>query len=103
VRRLERDGYKSTTYRVDLYSRLSLGLTPLIMVVLGLALALRHNQVHLTSVVALGMGLMFIYWLFFGFSASFGQAGRWPALWAVSCPHLVFGGLALGLLQRVTR
>ena len=103
VRRLERDGYKSTTYRVELYSRLSLALTPLIMVVLGLALALRHNQVHLTSVVALGMGLMFIYWLFFGFSSSFGQAGRWPILWAVSCPHLVFGGLALGLLRRVTR
>jgi lipopolysaccharide export LptBFGC system permease protein LptF len=72
------------------------------MVILGLALALRHNQVHLTSVVALGMGLMFIYWLFFGFSASFGQAGRWPPLWAVTCPHLVFGGLALGLLRRVT-
>ncbi len=103
VRRLERDGYKSTTYRVDLYSRLSLALTPLVMVILGLALALRHDQVHLTSVVALGLGLMFLYWLFFGFSTSFGEAGRLPALWAVICPHLVFGGLALGLLRRVTR
>ena len=86
VGRLERDGYKSTPYRVDLYSRLSLALTPLIMVILGLALALRHNEIHLTSVVALGMGLMFVYWLFFGFSASFGQAGRWPRPVAVSLP-----------------
>ncbi len=103
VGRLDRDGYKSTPYRVDLYSRLSLSLTPLIMVILGLALALRHNQIHLTSIVALGMGLMFCYWLFFGFCASFGQAGRFPPLLAVIFPHLVFGGLALGLLRQVTR
>ena len=103
VVRLDRDGYKSTPYRVDLYSRLSLSLTPLIMVILGLALALRHNRTHLTSIVALGMGLMFVYWLFFGFCASFGQAGRLPPLLAVTFPHLVFGGLALGLLRQVSR
>ena len=80
---------------MDLYSRLSLALTPLMMVILGLGLALRHNEIHLTSIVALGMGLMFAYWLFFGFCASFGQAGRWPALLAVTFPHLVFGAAAL--------
>ncbi len=103
VERLERDGYKSTVYRVDLYSRLSRSLTPLIMVILGLGLALRHNQIHLTSIVALGMGLMFGYWLFFNFGASFGQAGRLPALLAVTIPHVVFGGASLGLLRQVTR
>jgi lipopolysaccharide export system permease protein len=103
VERLERDGYKSTPYRVELYSRLSLSLTPLMMLILGLALALRHNQIHLTSIVALGMGLMFGYWLFFGLCASMGQAGRWPPLLAVTFPHLVFGGVALGLLRQVTR
>ncbi len=103
VARLERDGYKSTSYRVELYNRLSLALTPLILVLLGLALALRQNQPHLTSVVAVGMGLMFVYWLFFGFCSSFGQAGRLPPLLAVILPHLAFGGLAMGLLRRVSR
>lgn len=103
VNRLERDGYKSTSYRVDLYGRLSLSLTPLMMVMLGLGLALRHNEIHLTSIVALGMGLMFGYWLFYGFCASYGQAGRWPPILAVTCPHLVFGGVALWLLRQVTR
>lgn len=103
VGRLERDGYKSTPYRVDLYSRLSLSLTPLMMLILGLGLALRHNEIHLTSVVALGMGLMFAYWLFFGFCASFGQAGRWPPLVAVTFPHLIFGAGVLALLRHVTR
>jgi lipopolysaccharide export system permease protein len=103
VGRLERDGYKSTPYRVDLYSRVSLSLTPLVMIILGLGLALRHEQIHLTSVVALGMGVMFAYWLFIGFGASLGQAGRCPPLLAVAFPHLIFGGLALGLLRQVSR
>ena len=101
--RLERDGYKSTPYRVDLYSRFSLALTPLIMVILGLGLALRHEQIHLTSMVAVGLGFMFVYWLFFGFCASFGQAGSIPALAAVIAPHLAFGAVAAKLLRQVTR
>ena len=84
--RLERDGYKSTPYRVNLYSRFSLALTPLILVMLGLGLALRHEQIHLTSMVAVGLGLMFVYWLFFGFCVSFGQAGSIPVLLARSSP-----------------
>jgi len=103
VNRLERDGYKSTPYRVDLYSRFSLSLTPLILVILGLGLALRHEQIHLTSMVALGLGLIFGYWLFFGFCASFGHAGSIPPLLAVIAPHLAFGALAVTLLRRVTR
>ena len=101
--RLERDGYKSTPYRVDLYSRFSLALTPLVLVMLGLGLALRHEQIYLTSMVAVGLGLMFVYWLFFGFCTSFGQAGSIPALLAVIFPHLAFGLAAFGLLRQVTR
>lgn len=101
--RLERDGYKSTPYRVDLYSRFSLALTPLILVMLGLGLALRHEQIHLTSMVAVGLGLMFGYWLFFGFCTSFGQAGSIPVLLAVIAPHLAFGAMAAMLLRQVTR
>jgi lipopolysaccharide export system permease protein len=103
VERLERDGYKSTPYRVDLYSRLSLSLTPIVLLFLGLGLALRGEESHITSMVAVGLGLMFGYWLFFGFCASFGQAGRWPVFLAVSTPHVIFGGLALLLMRRVTR
>jgi lipopolysaccharide export system permease protein len=101
--RLDRDGYKSIPYRVDLYSRFSLALTPLVLVLLGLGLALRHEQIYLTSMVAVGLGLMFFYWLFFGFCASFGQAGSIPVLVAVIFPHLAFGLVALRLLLRVTR
>lgn len=103
VKRLERDGYKSTSYRMDLYRRVSVFITPLILVVLGLALTLRGENINLPATVTVGLGLMFGYWLFFGFCTSFGEAGRWPLLWAVALPHLGFGALALGLLRQVAR
>lgn len=103
VQRLERDGYKATPYRVDLYSRFSMALAPLILIMLGLALALRHEKIHIAAMVSGGLGLMFAYWLFFGFCVSFGQAGRWPVLLAVFLPHLAFGALAVPMLRRVTR
>jgi len=103
IKRLERDGYKSTSYRLDLYRRISLSLTPLILVILGLALTLRGGRINIPASVAVGLGLMFLYWLFFGFCVSFGEAGRWPIFWAVTMPHLAFGVVALGLLRKVAR
>ena len=60
-----------------------------------MALALRHNQVHLTSVVALGMGLMFVYWLFFGVFRLLRPGRPLAGPMGGQLPHLVFGGLAL--------
>ena len=103
VQRLERDGYKSTAYRLEMQSRLALSVTPVILMMLGVGLAIRREQPYLPAVVAVGLGLMFGYWVFFGFSASLGQAERLPVLWAVWFPHLVFAAMALGLLRQVTR
>jgi lipopolysaccharide export system permease protein len=103
IRRLERDGYKSTSYRLDLYRRVSLSLTPLILVVLGLALTLRGGRINIPVTVTAGLGLMFGYWLLFGLCTSLGEAGRWPLLWAVTVPHLGFGAVTLGLLRHVAR
>ncbi len=103
VHRLERDGYKSTAYRLELQSRLALAVTPLILMMLGLGLAIRREQPYIPAVVALGLGLMFAYWVIFGFSASLGQAERLPIICAVWFPHAVFAALALGLLRQATR
>jgi lipopolysaccharide export system permease protein len=103
VQRLERDGYKSTPYRIDLYNRFALALGPLILVAMGLGLALRYEMIHISGMVAMGMGLMFIYWLFLGFCLSFGQAGQLPVLLAVTLPHLVFGTVAYLMLRRVIK
>ena len=103
IDRLERDGYKSTSYRVEFHNRLSLALTPMVLALLGLGLALREEQYSLPAIVALGMGLSFAYWLLSGFSVSFGQAERWPVLAAVWLPHGLVALLALELLRRARR
>jgi lipopolysaccharide export system permease protein len=103
VDRLERDGYKATLYRSEIYSRFSLGMTPLILAMLGLGLALRRENHSLPALVAVGMGLIFLYWVIFGLSVSLGQAGRWPILFGVWWPHILFGLLAGVLLARASR
>ncbi|MFW6127185.1 MAG: LPS export ABC transporter permease LptG [Thermodesulfobacteriota bacterium] len=103
VNRLERDGYKSTSYRLEIQTRFSRALVPLVLAILGLGLALRQEKVFIPGMVAVGLGVMFAYWLFLGFSTSLGQAGRWPVLLAAWLPHLCFGTLALLTLSRASR
>ncbi|MFZ2088304.1 MAG: LptF/LptG family permease [Desulfobaccales bacterium] len=103
VNRLERDGYKSTSYRMEVQNRFAMALVPLSLAAVGLGLALRQEKVFIPSMVAAGLMIMFTYWLTLGFSTSLGQAGRWPILWAAWLPHLSFGALAFLLLRRATR
>jgi lipopolysaccharide export system permease protein len=103
VHRLERDGYKSTSYRLEVQNRFAMALVPLALAALGLGLALRQEKVFIPGMVAAGLMLMFAYWLSLGFSTSLGQAGRWPIIWAAWLPHLFFGALAVLILRRATR
>jgi lipopolysaccharide export system permease protein len=103
VDRLERDGYKSTPYRLEFQNRFSTSLVPLVLATLGLGLALRREKIFIPGMVALGLGVMFAYWLALGFSSSLGQAGRWPVLVAAWLPHLFFGTVAVLTLHKATR
>jgi lipopolysaccharide export system permease protein len=103
IERLERDGYNATPYKVELDNRFALALTPLVLATLGLGLALWREKPSIPAVVALGVGIMFIYWLALGFSVSLGQAGRWPVLLAVWSPHLLMGLGAAFFLRRAAR
>jgi lipopolysaccharide export system permease protein len=103
VDRLERDGYKSTSYRLEIQNKFAMALVPLVLAALGLGLALRREKVFIPGMVAVGLGIMFAYWLFLGFSTSLGQAGRWPIIWAAWLPHLFFGIVATLILRQATR
>jgi len=103
VARLERDGYKSTPYRLEVQNRFAMALAPLILAMLGMGLALRQQKIYLPAMVAMGLALMFVYWLLLGFCTSLGQAGRWPVLWAVWLPHLLLGTVALVVLRGADR
>jgi lipopolysaccharide export system permease protein len=103
VDRLERDGYKSTSYRLEIQNRFAMTLVPLVLAAIGLGLALRQEKIFIPGMVAVGLGIMFTYWLFLGFSISLGQAGRWPIIWAAWLPHLFFGIVAILIMRQATR
>lgn len=103
IARLERDGYRATSYRLEVQHRLAMSLSPLILVLLGMGLALRQRETSLPFLVAGGLALLFLYWLALGFSNSLGQAGRWPVFWAAWLPHLWFGTLTLIILRGAQR
>lgn len=94
ISRLERNGYRSTPYRAEFHSRLAMGLAPLILALLGLGLVLRYETWYLPVLVALGLSLMFLYWLAVGLGTSFAHAGRLPLVVAVWLPHVLFAGAA---------
>ncbi len=103
IRRLERDNYKSTSYRVEKQNRLSQGLIPIILTLMGLGLALRQEKIYLSATVALALVLLFGYWLLMGFGTSLAQADRWPVFWAVWLPHGAMVVLAFFLLRQARR
>jgi lipopolysaccharide export system permease protein len=101
--RLERDHYKSTAYRLEVQNRFAMTLVPVVLAALGLGMALRQEKIFIPGMVAVGLVIMFSYWLLLGFSISLGLAGRWPVLLAAWLPHLLFGTGALLALRRATR
>jgi lipopolysaccharide export LptBFGC system permease protein LptF len=80
-----------------------MALVPLVLAILGLGLSLRREKIFIPGLVAVGLGVMFSYWLFLGFSTSLGQAGRWPIIWAAWLPHFFFATAAVLILRRATR
>lgn len=103
VGRLERDGYKSTPYRLEVQNRFSMALVPVVLAILGMGLALRQENIYIPAMVAVGLALMFAYWLLLGFCTSLGQAGRWPVFWAAWLPHILLGTVAVAVLRRAER
>ncbi|MBW1918181.1 MAG: LPS export ABC transporter permease LptG [Deltaproteobacteria bacterium] len=95
IDRLEHDGYDPTEYRLDLQRRMALSLTPLIVTLIGGGLALFREKTYIPAVIATGIAVVFVYWLFIGFCLSLGEAGRLPVFWAVWLPNVLFTVLGL--------
>lgn len=91
ILRLERDGYDSRPYWVELHSRLALALTPLIVTLIGGSLIFWQEKSNIPLSIALGIALVFVYWLLFSFLLSLGQVGAIPILLAAWLANIIFG------------
>ncbi|MDI9570348.1 MAG: LPS export ABC transporter permease LptG [Pseudomonadota bacterium] len=102
VRKLEREGYDATRYRVDLQGKLAFSVVSLILLAIGVSFSLRSERSGGTA-QSIGAGVIigFSYWLVFAFSLSLGRSGSLPPALAAWLPNLLFGGAAYWLIRRV--
>lgn len=103
IKRLERDGYDSRPYWVELHSRLALAMTPLIVTLIGGALIFWQEKMPIPAAIALGIGLVFVYWLLFSFCLSLGQIGVLPVVVAAWLANLIFSIMGTVFLLRTSR
>ncbi|MBU4318179.1 MAG: LPS export ABC transporter permease LptG [Proteobacteria bacterium] len=101
IGKVEDEGYDATIYKVDLYGKkTALPFVCIIMALVGAGIGVKkHIKEGLPVGVAYGIGITFLYWIFFSFCMSLGYGGVIPPLPAAWLPNLVFlsWGVYLGL------
>ena len=102
IRKIERDGYDSTPYRVDLQVKISFPVLNIITAFLGIPFALRLPRIGgLAAAVGMSLVLGFIFWVLFAVTVSIGQTGLLPPLVAAWAANILFAALGIYLLLRV--
>ena len=102
IRKIEREGYDSTPYRVDLQVKISFPVLNIITAFLGIPFALRLPRIGgLAAAVGMSLVLGFIFWVLFAVTVSIGQTGLLPPLVAAWAANILFAALGIYLLLRV--
>lgn len=100
IRNIEADGYDATAPTVDLQAKIAYPFTCLIMGLIGVAVATRGRvRDGLVAGVLYGIGIIFIYWIFYSFCLSLGYGGLLPPWMAAWLANLVFACLGWVLLS----
>lgn len=97
IDKIEEEGYDSTSYRVDLYNKVSLPFGIFVMALLGISFGLARIRGGLTLSLPLAVVFSFSYWLIQALSTALGYGGVLPPLLASWLPNLSFLALS-GLL-----
>ncbi len=99
IRKVEAEGYDATIYRVDLYAKFSFPLVCFVLSFVGAGISFRGRlKDGLPMSITYGIGIAFLYWIFYSFCVSLGYAEMLPPLIAVTTANFVFlcfGGMIL--------
>lgn len=98
IRGLEKEGFSTNRYLVELYGKVTFPIVNFIMVLVGIPFALRAGR-HGGIAVGVGLSVIigFSFWIIFGVSKSLGQSEMLPPLVAAAFPDVFF--FALGALM----
>ena len=102
VKKLEKEGYNATRFKVDLYAKVAFPFLSLIMVIIGAPLALLAAQ-RREGGIALGIIMSLVvggaYWLAFAIGLALGRSGLLPPTVAVWAPNLFFAAAGFYILE----
>ncbi len=92
IRKVQREGYDATTYKVDLYGKTAFPFICLIMSIMGAATGMRRMvKENLPLGIGIGIAASFFYWFIYGFFISLGY-GRmlhpFVSAWATNFIYL---------------
>jgi len=97
IRRTESEGYDATAQRVDLYAKFAFPFVCLLLSIVATGIAIRGKlREGLPVSIVYGLGVAFLYWVFYSFSVSLGRGGMLPPLLSVWAANFVF--LCVGVI-----
>jgi len=103
IRNLHADGYDTTTYRVDLMSKLAYPFANFIMVLIAVPFAIIIGQKGgISASVVVAFAIAFLYWVTYSICVSLGYAGTLPPVLAAWTANILFiiGGSYMFLTVR---
>ena len=100
IQRIEFEGYDATIQRVDLYAKFAFPFVCLLLSMVGTGIAIRAKlKEGLPVSIVYGLGVAFLYWVFYSFSVSLGRGDMLPPLLAVWAANFVFFCIGVLLLM----
>ena len=88
IKKIEKEGYDASSYKVDLFGRTAFPFICIIMVLTGAATGIRPGiKENFPLGIAIGIGVSFFYWVMFGFCTSLGYGKMLPpfiSAWAAN-------------------
>jgi lipopolysaccharide export system permease protein len=97
IKKVEMEGYNAAAYRVDLYAKVAFPMVCIIMCMLGAGIAVRGSVTKgLPVSIAYGVGITFLYWIFYSLCISLGYGEMLPPFFAAWTANFIF--LCVGTL-----
>ena len=90
IKKVEKEGYDATSYRVDLQAKIAFPFVCIVLCLVGTGLSFRGRiNESLPVVIAYGLGIVFLYWIFQSFCVSLGYGETLPPLIAVWTANII--------------
>lgn len=104
IQRNKSAGIDTHSMEVTFWSKISMALVPLIMALLGIPFASKHQRhSSIARDISLCFFIVVVYWLLFSASLSMGKSGWVPPFWAAWVPNFLFFAFGVFMVSRSRR